>query len=629
MSTKLGSSSRAWIGFAPVALAGLFVAIILISAGCGGSSGGPPPSVTTATATPTVTPTATPTPVASLDKTQMANAAPDECFYGVGDPNNLYPAVNVCPPPSMSNQLKINQLQTTPPTTPNKVNESYVWGLTEAGTTLWLGTSQNTLCLVIGNLLSAVALPLDPIETDSYVCEFGDSVYGTAHMLPAAIADTRPPGIFTFDTTTSTLTDVTPSDPLIANTVGLRSAGNLGGVAFLAGQSLTGGINMFAFNATTDAYIGSQNFPQYSDIRSWVVLGTQLYAGVQNTATRTGSVLKWTGTVALPFQFVDVGDIDNEAANLAAHQGRIFVTTWTGFGTGTTTNYAGLWMSPVAAVGGLTNADAANWQELWKVNFYDPDGVTAHTVVGGALASFDGFLYWGTLQVPLSGVAEHYQAFPPPSFPPIPSDFAMAILGTQRPIAIFRCCGTTLTDVDPQPATELLYGDAELPVYGGGQWFLVPNNMGGNPGEYGPAGFGNVFNAYTWSMATFNNNLYIGTFDWSIVIATLADSVTAETGIRALQTGPNTVQSLSNFFNNGFFANNIAIYAPGADIWRFQDDTSPAVAETLDGLGNPFNYGIRTMVADANALWMGTANPFNLEIPDGGWELWQGVPITP
>lgn len=57
----------------------------------------------------------------------------------------------------------------------------------------------------------------------------------------------------------------------------------------------------------------------------------------------------------------------------------------------------------------------------------------------------------------------------------------------------------------------------------------------------------------------------------------------------------------------------------GADLYRFDDSNSPAVAVSLDGRGNPMNYGIRTMIVD-NPLYLGSANPMNLN-PDSGWEL--------
>jgi hypothetical protein len=58
----------------------------------------------------------------------------------------------------------------------------------------------------------------------------------------------------------------------------------------------------------------------------------------------------------------------------------------------------------------------------------------------------------------------------------------------------------------------------------------------------------------------------------------------------------------------------------GADLYRFDSARTAAQTVSLDGLDNPMNYGIRTMVHDSAALYVGTANPMNLN-PDGGWEL--------
>ena len=53
---------------------------------------------------------------------------------------------------------------------------------------------------------------------------------------------------------------------------------------------------------------------------------------------------------------------------------------------------------------------------------------------------------------------------------------------------------------------------------------------------------------------------------------------------------------------------------------RFKSLRRPAVAVSRTGVGNAANYGIRTMVAEPDRLYLGTANPMNL-LPEGGWEL--------
>jgi hypothetical protein len=127
-----------------------------------------------------------------------------------------------------------------------------------------------------------------------------------------------------------------------------------------------------------------------------------------------------------------------------------------------------------------------------------------------------------------------------------------------------------------------LYGESELPAVVAPKTFET-KSTGWTP-LYGPSGFGNPSNEYTWQMAIFNGRLYIGTFDAA-----------------ALQGGTEQY---------------------GADLWRIDSSDSPAVNEDSTGLGDRYNYGIRILqpLEDGRGLVAGMANPFNLA-PGGGWEL--------
>ena len=103
------------------------------------------------------------------------------------------------------------------------------------------------------------------------------------------------------------------------------------------------GINLFAFNAQTGLYLGSAHLPEYTDIRTWVVVDGVLYAGVG--AGDGGRVVRWRGDVGNPFQFRKVGQLDGNAAYVAYHDNRIFVSAWEG-GMGGGGSVSGLWMSP-------------------------------------------------------------------------------------------------------------------------------------------------------------------------------------------------------------------------------------------------------------------------------------------
>lgn len=327
--------------------------------------------------------------------TLLDKAKPDECWADVGSPQNQYPAGPTC------------GTGLTP-----KVNQGYVWGLASAGQDLWFGTAPNPQCLVIGALLSAAKLPLDPIKTDSYVCEFGQSQYAKGHGLPGVVGDFRPPDIFSFNLQSKT--DIKRNSQLdvagqllLQTTVGLRSAGSFNNVVILAGPSLLGGINLFAFNeGPPEKYIGSTHLSQYSDIRQWVVAGSSnsLYTGVENT-NGTGSVLLWTGNASNPFSFQVVSDnIDNEVAYITEHNHQLWVTTWP-----TSGHYAGLWMSPKLPLSG-----PVDWTEVWSAEKYEPDPVTATVYAGGAMASFNGYLYWGMMIVPFSAAIAHANKYGPP-----------------------------------------------------------------------------------------------------------------------------------------------------------------------------------------------------------------------
>jgi hypothetical protein len=136
--------------------------------------------------------------------------------------------------------------------------------------------------------------------------------------------------------------------------------------------------------------------------------------------------------------------------------------------------------------------------------------------------------------------------------------------------------------------------------YTNAQWNLQDNNMGTAP-LYGSAGFNNVFNNYTWTMSVFNNQLYVGTMDFAYLLE----------GI--------DLGGLS------FDLTDIPGYSPGADLYRFPSSSSPAIPESIEGVGNFSNYGVRTMISD-DALYLGMANPINLLTNEqganiGGWEL--------
>ena len=544
--------------------------------------------------------------IGTLDHQRLAKAQPDECYGGVGSP---YPPGPPCDGGGVP-----------------KVNQAYVWGLAKAGRTLWFGTAPNVHCMVRGALMtSLVGAPL-PHQTDAWTCEFGTAAYPSPLGAPLSpnIGDWRPPKIYAYDLASQTLTDKLVSyDPWLTRTLGIRSAGSLGQVVILGGPDLESGINLFAFNTASGDYLGSTNLPEYDNIRKWRVVQGVLYTAVGYPGPG-GAVLRWTGAITDPFQFEVVGKLDSTGAELVEHDGRLFVTTWPDLGQG----MAGLFMSEPIPAGGLTTANMAGWTRVWRASDYEPDPITAATYGGGALASFDGDLYWGTMHVPFLSATAHFTAVrsqlqaldPARIYPESPEEAAAAVLGTYRAISIFR--GSDFgTSSEKQ---EVLYGAAELPAPAitytveitdsgvitttGVVWQLKPALMG--PPVMGAPGFGNFFNNYTWTMEEYQDQLYVGTMDWSyladeLIGMVLEEVISSTTGI-SIELPP-------------------AVGA-GADLWRFGRAAEIAAPESLEGVGNYTNYGIRTMVVD-DALYLGTANPMNL-LDKGGWELIQMVGET-
>lgn len=505
---------------------------------------------------------------ATLIRELLAKASPDECYFGIGDARNDFsPGLD---PDSCRAEGGVP-----------KVNQAYVWGLAKSGDGLWFGTAPNVNCLVNGGYLAST----EAYENEFQVCEFGSGPYSPP--IPAAAGDWRPARFFVYNLKDKTLTEKTPLDPKVIQTTGIRSAGTLGNVVFLAGPAMSqeGGINLFAFNTETGDYLGSNTLLDYNNIRKWLVADGILYTAVG--AEGGGAILRWMGDANDPFQFEEVGKIDADGAELAHHEGRIYVSTW-GL-------EAGIWMSPEIPMSGLTSADSTSWTKVWKMSDYDPDPVSAATTGGGAVASFDGYLYWGTMHVPLFALRVFTMVYGTPADS---AAYISAFLGTYRAISIFRGrnFGTEEQEVD------VLYGLAELPAYDPETgWDIVPNNLGKEP-LYGFSGFNNVFNNYTWTMAVYENQLFVGTMDWSFLLGEdLLDLA-----------GDLPIDLVWNEF--------------GADLFRFPSSLSPAFPEFVDGVGNYSNYGVRTMLAD-DALYIGSANPMNLmtdltdDRPEGGWEL--------
>jgi len=609
---------------------------------------------------------------------RLAEAAPDECYVTAELVPDSAPPVYTHPggvPPQIP--VFDGENYTCAEGALPKTNEAYLWGLAEASNRLWFGSVANVPCLIVGSMFDFFPPAERTYGTGSVaqVCEYGASwIFEAGISKPKGLGDWRAPSINFYDLATGEAhyhleKGELAADPIgkerLEETLGLRSAGAMGDIVFLAGPDLSLNVNIFAFRSSTGEYLGSHVLENYTNIRKWIEIDGQLYTAVAATGDAVsnamyGHVLKWVGTQDAPFTgpggsapFVVVGILPGQGAELTAYGAdRIAVSTWPGgydeIAAGGdliigNLQHAGIYISTPLSGAGLDSAAAeSNFTEVFTFADYDPDMARSFAYGGGALSYFDGWLIWGSMHPPRTGSMAIAMAYSPfglktdfqecrdligassdvcpwrdeddpglnnsciaekydTAAPELQEEFDACLVEVntteeagQQAISIFRGRNLEAATAEEREI-DVLYGYENMKTYkfdsffglpqvGKGSWQDLPNGIG-KP-VFGEAGFGNPKNFYTWEMRIVNDRLYLGTMD---------DQTTDDA------TDPEA----------------------GADLYSFSSARRAAVKEDGGGFGNPFNYGIRTMLPGAgNKLYLGTANFFNLAPDDaGGWEL--------
>lgn len=543
-----------------------------------------------------------PPAVPVLTPQALAKAAPDECFDGIG----------VDYPPLSSD----GRCDTGVP----KQNQGYVWGLAQAGIgtpafegdEVWFGTVANPLC---GGASGGIIDPV-PDLTVSWVCEYGQSMLARRPVLPLppGAGDWRLPRAYSYNLREQRLTDRTPRDPIFQIVAGLRSAGSLGSMVFLAGPSFQSDVVFAAWDAASGSYLGACRATELNQIRQWITVNGVLYAGAGRDRG-DGVLLRWRGSTADPFDgaprvsdycgFEIVGVLPAFPAYLANYDGkRLAASAWNQatLATGRAPQVSpaalagGVYLGPVFGSDGSYTADHAGqrWRRLWVPELYEPDPVVAATTGGGAMTFWRGWLWFGTMHNNSSTATAHSRCPFPFCYGPAdgPEESVQLLFQVSRAASIWRA----RIDPDGRPEVQLLYGQTELPALVPGTKTFEMKPTGWVP-LHGKAGFGNPFGAYTWASAADADRLVFGLYDYRYVFD-------VRLGIVA-EGGPIDPR-------RGY----------GADLWRFDAADAPAQPENLDGFGNFANYGVRNLLTlDSEAGFIaGTANALSLE-PDGGWEL--------
>ncbi len=563
----------------------------------------------------------------TVSRELLAKAEPDECFTAVGGPSGA-------PPCSGDSQPK--------------VNGGYVWGMVDVGDDVWFGTVANPQCFVAATMIGqALGTTLGPIKTDSWVCEFGGDTWDP-------LGDQRPPKLYAYHSAAGTLEDLTSGMPPadleeLAKVIGIRAAGSSDGVVLFAGPTIDGDVHMFAF-ATNGSFLGSHEFADWTDTRRFAHLNGELYLGIGVGSIEGnppgGMVMRWIGSAASPFDFEMVTYLVGETvAEITEHQGRLAAGTWAVPQVlGPLGGSSGVYLSPDPGADGILSAADGDWDKIWEVADYEPDRINALVTGIGAMASYGGYLYWGTMHPPFLALAAHYgfyrDFYDDINTTDASEEFLLAAaLGTHRATSLW------LADNLPgDPDIFMLYGLPALPSFDPGTdpipsdpivddyWSIV--DTGWEP-VWGISGFGNLFNNYTWSMTVNNGRLWVGTMDMQYLLmdagATMLHSIldsqnmTLEEAIEELVTSGNLDPMVAEIL--AALGDDDVLTTAGADLYYFPFPDAPAFPESLSGIDNFTSYGVRNMRSVNGKVYAGMANPMNLltdtsdDVPEGGWEL--------
>ena len=279
----------------------------------------------------------------------------------------------------------------------------------------------------------------------------------------------------------------------------------------------------------------------------------------------------------------------------------------------------------------LVTEDPVNgvWRQANETNFGDPKNLSVFE-----LTTFNGYLYAGTLNPRGFQVWKtDAEGSPPYLWNLVVTDgagrgpfnetvgsmceFKGALYvgsaiqngGYDRKLGIGPAA-SELIRLYPDDSWELLVGDGRMTAQG------LKMALSG----FGP-GFENFFTGYFWRMCVHEEWLYLGTFDSTVLMPYSPKEKWPEKGRRRVDKG--RMEDLLN--KEG-----------GFDLWRTRDGIR-WLPVTKKGFGNPYNYGVRTMVSTPYGLFVGTANPFGPEVavkrssglvyefnPKGGLEIWLG-----
>ncbi|ODA40005.1 hypothetical protein DSBG_3211 [Desulfosporosinus sp. BG] len=161
--------------------------------------------------------------------------------------------------------------------------------------------------------------------------------------------------------------------------------------------------------------------------------------------------------------------------------------------------------------------------------------------------------------------------------------------------------------------------DEWILIVGGNSFLPLTASSGGvQKGVSGlGSGFNNPFNVYAWQIQEYHDQLLISTFDDSINMEVILNTLLANKLALEQLIGKTVTNLLIEIYESVVGILRAIKYPIGFDLYISEDGVHFS-SIFLNGLNNPNNYGGRILYVDGHEkLYLGTANPFQ------GCEVWR------
>jgi hypothetical protein len=356
-----------------------------------------------------------------------------------------------------------------------------------------------------------------------------------------------------------------------------------------------------------------------------------LYTGVGIGYGRTLMLKSTNGTTWLPVRFTGATPPYDTRA-MAVYNGKLYV----GLGSG-----------------GIYASDDPNPASDTWVKVAD----FGNGVAIGALESFNGYLYATTWQS-LSSPGDGFEVWRSTTGDPGPDDWVRVVssgagdswnpfgadMESYKGNLYVGSMGLPFTFSGDQAGIRAPKGFDLVRINTNDKWDLIIGNYivpeerrtasyedRGLPLSGWPSGFGNPLNLYCWQLEEHEGLFYLTTFDAGSFMRVIPiELVLSEFNLETIDStiGELETSGIEGDYAEGLLAvlqetnpliliQALSEFLGGSDMWISQDGVHWSPAD-LNGLGNPNNYGLRTLVSTDKGLYVGTANPFE------GCQVWVG-----